>query len=267
MGVRRVLEYTALVLLLLLAIDAFISVGLTCHEIGNYPGDQQAAIKNCCTFDGPLLARFILFAGFFDKHEGTITALFTVILALSTIALWWSTDKLWLAGEAQRKSSERIADRQRHSSERIAMEQRMQMRSSITASQTAAKAAKKSADAAMGVALPQFVVTRVLWPAGNYNLELALRTERPDVTLRNFGRSNAVVTSECLVVRPALALSSEPDYPADTILPVHFGQPVDKGEPHQVVGIPALTDEQISARRRRQIWRYRHDCRPRPCRL
>ena len=38
---------------------------------------------------------------FFDKHSEAVTALFTIVLAISTIGLWSATRRLWLSGEKQ----------------------------------------------------------------------------------------------------------------------------------------------------------------------
>jgi hypothetical protein len=78
-----------------LAIDAWISLGLTCQQIGNQSAADYYAIKNCGIFDGPLLAGLVWFADFFDSHGEAVTAAFTVVLSISTGLLWWSTNKLW----------------------------------------------------------------------------------------------------------------------------------------------------------------------------
>ena len=36
-----------------------------------------------------------------DHHEGFFVSLFTLALSIATLALWWSTRKLWLGGEKQ----------------------------------------------------------------------------------------------------------------------------------------------------------------------
>lgn len=121
-----------------------------------------------------------------------------------------------------------------------------------------AEAAMLSAKAAVRIALPQFVLTRITWPTVNDRLGLTLGTEKPDVTLKNYGRSVAVVTSQCLVVRPAVALPPNPDYPPESIQAVDFGQAVDTGDGHQIVGTTKLTSEQIDAiiGKRETLWLY-----------
>lgn len=83
---------------------------------------------------------------YMDSHEGFFVGMFTGLLFIATIFLWLSTRGLIEAGEGQRQSSERIADRQRRSSERIAMFARMQTQSAIAAARRSAEAAKQSAD-------------------------------------------------------------------------------------------------------------------------
>jgi hypothetical protein len=48
--------------------------------------------------------------GSFDEHNGAFTALFTIVLSISTIGLWRATNKLWEAGERQIEVAGRSAD-------------------------------------------------------------------------------------------------------------------------------------------------------------
>lgn len=82
---------------------------------------------------------------FLEHHDKSVVGGFTIVLALSTIGLWLATNKLWAAGEDQRKSSERIAERQRRSAERIATWQRMSDRSANQAAHAGVAIAMKSA--------------------------------------------------------------------------------------------------------------------------
>ncbi len=43
----------------------------------------------------PLVIHVDCLGPFAEKNHGPVTAVFTVILALSTVALWWSTRRLW----------------------------------------------------------------------------------------------------------------------------------------------------------------------------
>jgi hypothetical protein len=49
---------------------------------------------------------------FIDQNDGTITALATFLIALFTLTLWQSTNKLWDGAEKERKLSEDTAKRQ-----------------------------------------------------------------------------------------------------------------------------------------------------------
>jgi hypothetical protein len=84
-----------------------------------------------------------------DDHNGAVTALFTVILAVSTIGLWVATRRLWVAGERQFRHARANA-----------LAQSREMRASIEVSKTAADAAKRSADASL-VALRPWVSCNV----------------------------------------------------------------------------------------------------------
>jgi hypothetical protein len=47
------------------------------------------------------------FANFFDEHGEAVTAVFTVVLSVSTALLWWSTRKLWEVTRDTAKRQER----------------------------------------------------------------------------------------------------------------------------------------------------------------
>jgi hypothetical protein len=112
LDIRRILEYAALIIALLLAVDAWISLGLTCQQIGNQTAADYYAVKNCSIFDGPFIAALIWLANVFDEHGEAVTAAFTIILALSTIALWLSTRELWRVTDRTLRHSEDTAQRQ-----------------------------------------------------------------------------------------------------------------------------------------------------------
>ena len=109
---RHTLQIVGLVVLLLLAIDAFMSVGTTCYELGHHGGGNQDVVKNCSIFHGPILGALIRFATLFEDHGEAVTAAFTVVLAISTIGLWWASLRLWEAGDAQLRHMEQTAEAQ-----------------------------------------------------------------------------------------------------------------------------------------------------------
>jgi hypothetical protein len=99
---------------ILIGLDIAISLFSTCNPIGQYGSAKQPYEKECTAFSGPLvgyLLGFLTWVGHilheFDKE---IVALFTTILTLSTVALWWSTRRLYLSGERQIQVSERALD-------------------------------------------------------------------------------------------------------------------------------------------------------------
>jgi hypothetical protein len=71
-----------------------------------------------------------------ERHDKSIVALFTVILAVSTIGLWFAVVRLWDAGQRQLKLIRHIAD-----------EQSTNMKASISVAERSAIAAQQSADA------------------------------------------------------------------------------------------------------------------------
>jgi hypothetical protein len=82
-----------------------------CTRDAGHPGGAQAA--------GYDVAKLLVVAGtyrdcageFLQQNGAAVTAAFIVILALSTIALWWSTRRLWLANEEQLALSREAASR------------------------------------------------------------------------------------------------------------------------------------------------------------
>jgi hypothetical protein len=82
-------------------IDTGISLALTCHEPSYQPGSGQDSATDCSVFQAPIFRFLFWFANAFDNHGEAVIALFTIVLAISTIGLWRSTRKLWEAGEKQ----------------------------------------------------------------------------------------------------------------------------------------------------------------------
>lgn len=96
---RRVLGVLGLAVLLLLTISLESGAkGQVCEH------NPQTNQENCSSYSLPLFAA-IQVSEFFDAHNGAFTALFTIILALSTIALWTSTKE---AADAARDAAEAL---------------------------------------------------------------------------------------------------------------------------------------------------------------
>jgi hypothetical protein len=91
-----------------------------------------------------------------DDHNGAVTAVFTVVLAISTIGLWVATRKLWDAGERQLKLATDTS-----------AAQSLDMKESIAAGKIAAEAASKSADLAeQALIVSQRAIVSVKTPRG-----------------------------------------------------------------------------------------------------
>jgi hypothetical protein len=85
-------------LMMIAVIDSTLSSLLTCHPVGGNTGagaDSQQAKENCTAFGGPVLATLTWIAEVSHKYEGLITAAFTVVLAVFTGRLWYSTEGLF----------------------------------------------------------------------------------------------------------------------------------------------------------------------------
>src|SRR5262249_26291342 len=83
--------------------------GTTCYEVGNHIDGNRDVAKNCSIFHGPVLGALIRFAALFEDHGEAVTAAFTVVLAFSTLGLWWARLMVWEAGVAQRRHLVRTA--------------------------------------------------------------------------------------------------------------------------------------------------------------
>jgi len=229
----RILEYAALMLLLLLAVDAFISTGLTCYEIGKQPGSEQYPIDNCSILKGPIVAAFIWFANIFEKHKEVVIAAFTIVLAVSTIGLWRSTEKLWEAVERQ-----------------------------IRVATDAANAAKKSADAAVAVELPMLLVTAIVLEPSSTRDDTS--EYFPDVTSRicmsyeNLGKTPAILTKISFVWKVIKEMPRKPLYTDIQLFETgHIVRPGDRQNYETGFNID-LTQDQIFAIRKNELsfWVY-----------
>jgi hypothetical protein len=92
----RILLFAAL----WLGFEFAISWAAFCQHQNEYNSANQSAESYECVFRGPIASLARWFGGWwvhiFDKAD-TYIALFTLVLAVGTLALWWSTRKLWNA--------------------------------------------------------------------------------------------------------------------------------------------------------------------------
>ena len=109
-------------------------------------------------------------------------AVFTAVLAISTIGLWWVTKGL----------------------RDFAAEQAKDMKSSIAVAKQSANAAEAVARSAVAVDLPILVVE---------NVNCGQRAAQATVRIGNHGRTPAIVISDCLVLSLDRALADQPRYP------------------------------------------------------
>jgi len=184
---RFQLQIIVLVLLLALAVDAFISVGITCYDLGHHGSNEPDAARYCSIFRGPLLAALVWFAAFFEEHREALIAAFIVALAISTIGLWWTSLALWETAAGQ------AAD----------------MKASIVAAQQSAEAAKKSAEvAAASVRAILFVLPRALAETINRPAGILATTENRTFTysLQNFGKLSATVQTINIEVKARMSI-------------------------------------------------------------
>ena len=91
----------ALSLLGLVLLDAVISSLMTCHPISGVAGraaDPQEQ-QQCTALAGPMLVSSRAVVNFLDDHGEAVTGFFTIVLAIFTGRLWFSTEKLWQVTE------------------------------------------------------------------------------------------------------------------------------------------------------------------------
>ena len=100
--------------------------------------DEKTKKEECTRYHFALVDAWHT-AKFFDDHNGAVTALFTIVLAISTIGLWSATKKLYDAGERQLEITREAAERQS-----------LETALSLKLTEESVKAANLSAEAAKG---------------------------------------------------------------------------------------------------------------------
>jgi hypothetical protein len=78
---------------MLAVMDGTLSSLLTCSPIT--PGGGGGAHAECTALGGPVLTTLNAITDFLDGHGEAVTALFTIVLAVFTARLWYSTESLF----------------------------------------------------------------------------------------------------------------------------------------------------------------------------
>jgi hypothetical protein len=194
--IKRYWPAIFLSLALLLVLDGTISSLETCHPPPNGPGSSQNGEENCTVLQGPLASFIVGFANFFETHDKGIVAAFTVILAVSTILLWLATLNLYGVGKDQITTSRKVAALQARQTQR-----------SIRESIRVARAAEKSAEAAVATERARFFVviehnflecinTAAVWAGPVTQEEYPLPADiqpMAGIRFRNYGKTPGIV--------------------------------------------------------------------------
>ena len=139
---------------------------------------------------------------YLQQNNGAVTAIATVVMAVFSGLLWATTKSLWVEAKD----------------------------ASLTA-QKAAAAAEKSANAALGVELPRFVAANIHFFVRDINVDDGVHSCEVRATFLNHGRTEAVITQECLVWKLDSALSPKPRYPIHSVTKIDFGKVVGATQP------------------------------------
>lgn len=78
-------------------LDVTASSFMTCHPITVDTAQQAQSPQQqeCTALAGPLLVSLLAIVDFLDDHSETVTAIFTIVLAVFTGRLWYSTEGLF----------------------------------------------------------------------------------------------------------------------------------------------------------------------------
>jgi hypothetical protein len=155
-------------------------------------------------------------------------AIFTAVLAISTVALWWATKGL----------------------RDFAAQQAADMKSSIAVARQAADAAKMSADAAVAADLPIFVVES--------KITIGRREGTYSIPFGNHGRTPAVMMADCLVLELDKALPDKPRYPIHSLERVDRPRVVEKNHEYTVSRPASVSDADWDRILKREtiLWAY-----------
>lgn len=147
-----------------------------------------------------------------------ITVLATAVIAVFTVRLSDSTKNLWEdareAGKTARDAANAAAALVRAAQAQVELMdvQKGLMQSSLEATQKAANAAELSAKAAIGVELPKLMPVGLDFAAREVTLKEKIRLSLINVSVKNYGRTPAFITSHCVEIVWGQGLPAEPDY-------------------------------------------------------
>lgn len=185
-----------------LLFECAISWFATCDQPSYYAAAYDGQKGHCTLFSGPLvsLIRFGLtgLLDFLHTYEKQLVAGFTVVLAIFTGTLWWSTNKLWKAGERQMELIERNA-----------AQQTSDMQASVAVAQETARAAERNAEAAIDALRPWVGLhTNTHYHPGNAH------DINAKAVVVNTGQSAAIDLRGKFVVKVTMPDESVPEIPS-----------------------------------------------------
>lgn len=146
------------------------------------------------------------------------TAIFTGTLTVSTVLLWIATEQLARRAEEQAKDTKAIV-----------------------------AAAKKSADAAMGVEIPRPILMRIRSKNPHADPKNWLGESTLTAIFQNHGRTTGVITETCLSSFVGTELPHEPVYASDMIRRTPYTSLMAPGKSYQFVRQLPLTEDSVRA--------------------
>jgi hypothetical protein len=179
--------------------------------IENENSNKQTAAKENPTTFGAIVATYIRCSGrFIDRHDPSITALATIIIAAFTFTLWQSTEKLWRASEKQFRHAEIEAQRARVNRLRDAE----RFEEQVAIARDSANAARMSAQAAIGVEIARVLISNIEFQWNSVgNLVGNLQFPKVTISVKNYGRTPAFVSNQASEMLVATVLPEIPEYP------------------------------------------------------
>lgn len=163
-----------------------------------------------------------------SDHNAVVNAFATVVIAWFTIVL----------ASVGRRQAKLIADSYETN--------RLQMLDSIKIASDTAEAAKKSADAAMGVELPRFVLTHAARGLMIPDPKLALRSFSTKVNVTNLGKTDAVILADYLWIEVA-AVPRKNTVRTSALRRLGFRTIIGKDGTHSISRECQLSEEDIRA--------------------